>query len=137
MGLKGVSHDVIDNSGRGDQLTVESTWEDGASKPSRSFSQRVYLQTLVLIIVLDFHSVFDEEGANVAWGLEIISVADLSSLRQMTVEGIVSCCSGLEDSVSHFFSVFIDINASEFVIEVISGHVQNLSNAVGRHHFAS
>jgi hypothetical protein len=83
VGFQGVSHDVIDNTGRRNQFTVESAWEDRAFESGRSFGERVYLETLILIIILDFHCVLDKQRTNMTRRLEIFSVADLSSFREM------------------------------------------------------
>jgi len=59
VSLERVSHDVVDDTRRRDQFTVERAWEDRTSESLRTFGQGSNFEASILL-VFDSHSAFHE-----------------------------------------------------------------------------
>lgn len=94
MRLERVSHDVVDDTSRRDELTVESAREDVSCDALRPFSEGVYFQAAIFV-VLDLHGVMDKQRSDASRGLKVFTVADLPSFSEMTAESVSSCTSCL------------------------------------------
>jgi len=135
--LQGVSHDVVDYASRRDELAVEGAREDKALEALGTFGEGVDFEAGAVFVVFNFHGHLDEKRPDATRRLVVVSVADLSSFGEMTLESVCSGSSSGKDIMSELFSIFVDVDASQLVVEVVSSDVQNLSDAVGRNHFAS
>ena len=112
MSLEGVSHDVVDDASRRDELAVEGAGEDKALELLGTFGEGFDTEAVVLFVVFNSHGLLDEKGADATWRLVVVSVADLPSFGEVTLESVGTGGSGGKDIMSELFRIFVDVDAS-------------------------
>jgi len=137
VSLEGVSHDVVDDASRRDELAVEGSGENKTLELLGTFGEGFNTEAVVLFVVFNSHGLLDEKGTDATWRLVVVSIADLPSFGEVTLESVGTGGSGGKDIMSELFRIFVDVDASNSVVEVVSSDIQDLSDTVSRDHFAS